>query len=332
MAEKILSVSIAAYNLGDMIDQCIASFAEAKHFDQIELIITNDGSKDDTLERALSWQRKYPDSIKVINKKNEGAGSTVNSGIRNATGKYFRMVDGDDWVRSENLDSFIEFLASCNSDMVVSDYVFYDNSTSRESKPVTFDLPVQQEFLFDEHASVMPHEMHAITYKTSVLKDHVVLDNGFYTDVEYLLFPLDRVKTVSYFNKVIYIYRVGQMNQSVSPQSRIKNFSDHQKVMSHTLDWFQNVKGNLSEPHKKFIANRLALLSDSHITALLLFPKSKEKKNEIKAFIARLSDYPEIMEIYRNNRKYHLLKHSGYLCYGLARKIVLKKENNGANA
>lgn len=331
MSEKILTVSIAAYNLGDMLNQCIVSFSKSKHFDQIELIITNDGSKDNTLENALKWQNKFPNSVKVIDKKNEGAGSTVNCGIKNATGKYFRMVDGDDWVKSENIDSFIEFLAAHDSDMVVSDYIFFDNSKSIETNPVSFNLPTDKECLLDDYINFLPHEMHAITYKTSVLKNHVVLDNGFYTDVEYLLFPLDRVETISYFNKIIYVYRVGQMNQSVSPQSRIKNFSHHEKVMNHTIEWFEKTFKVLSEQHKQFIAHRIALLADSHLTVMLMLPKSKEHKQQIKFFISRLSDYPYIMNYFHKNKKYCLLKYSNYWFYGIAHRIVWKKLKNGIN-
>lgn len=61
-------------------------------------MVTNDGSKDDTANKVEKWLERYPHSIYLINKKNEGAGSTVNSGILHATGKYFKIVDGDDWV------------------------------------------------------------------------------------------------------------------------------------------------------------------------------------------------------------------------------------------
>ena len=119
MSDKVLTISIAAYNLSERIDQCLASFASSKFIDDIELIVTNDGSKDDTAKKVEKWVERYPNSIRLINKKNEGAGSTVNSGILHATGKYFKMVDGDDWV--ENIDEFVSFLKNCDSDRVVSD-------------------------------------------------------------------------------------------------------------------------------------------------------------------------------------------------------------------
>ena len=132
MADKVLTISIAAYNLSERIDQCLASFASSKFIDDIELIVTNDGSKDDTARKVEKWVERYPNSIRLINKKNEGAGSTVNSGILHAAGKYFKMVDGDDWV--ENIDEFVNFLKNCDSDRVVSDYTFYDNSKKAKDR------------------------------------------------------------------------------------------------------------------------------------------------------------------------------------------------------
>ena len=139
MADKVLTISIAAYNLSERIDQCLASFASSKFIDDIELIVTNDGSKDDTARKVEKWVERYPNSIRLINKKNEGAGSTVNSGILHATGKYFKMVDGDDWV--ENIDEFVSFLKNCDSDSRMILYHFFRSDFRRFGKWYLFLRP-----------------------------------------------------------------------------------------------------------------------------------------------------------------------------------------------
>ena len=96
MSEKILSISVAAYNLGEMIEDNLKSFCDSGVIDDIEVLVINDGSTDDTVKRAEKYAKKNKKSIKVITQKNAGPGATVNNGIKNATGKYFRMVDGDD--------------------------------------------------------------------------------------------------------------------------------------------------------------------------------------------------------------------------------------------
>ena len=322
MADKVLTISIAAYNLSERIDQCLASFASSKFIDDIELIVTNDGSKDDTPKKVEKWVERYPNSIRLINKKNEGAGSTVNSGILHATGKYFKMVDGDDWV--ENIDEFVSFLKNCDSDRVVSDYTFYDNSKKAKDRTERFSLP-KGCFHFDDEWDKIPNERHALCFKTEIRKS-IHLDNGFYTDVEYLLFPLTKVKTVSYFAKPVYIYRVGQRNQSVSPQSRRKHVLDHEAVLSHVLSWLNDNKDKRSSQHLSFVLKRAVSLVDNQRVIYLLFKPSKEQKTKIKSFVREISMNEELYSLYKQNKKLKLLTKSHYLLYPLACRLVQRKE------
>lgn len=64
----------------------------------MEILIVDDGSKDDTAAIADEYAEKYPTIVKAIHQENGGHGEAVNAGIRNATGLYFKVVDSDDWV------------------------------------------------------------------------------------------------------------------------------------------------------------------------------------------------------------------------------------------
>lgn len=66
--------------------------------------------------------------------KNAGPGSTVNSGIKHATGKYFRMVDGDDWVNTAQMGAFLDILEKTNADMVCADHCCVDHETGQKKK------------------------------------------------------------------------------------------------------------------------------------------------------------------------------------------------------
>ena len=252
----------------------------------------------------------------------EGAGSTVNSGILHAAGKYFKMVDGDDWV--ENIDEFVSFLKNCDSDRVVSDYTFYDNSKKAKDRTESFSLP-KGCFYFDDEWDKIPNERHALCFKTEIRKS-IHLDNGFYTDVEYLLFPLTKVKTVSYFAKPVYIYRVGQRNQSVSPQSRRKHVLDHEAVLSHVLSWLNDNKDKRSPQHLSFVLKRAVSLVDNQMVIYLLFKPSKEQKTKIKSFVREISMNEELYSLYKQNKKLKLLTKSHYLLYPLACRLVQRKE------
>ena len=76
----------------------------------------NDGSKDETLQVARELQKEYPEVVYIIDKENGGHGSTINAGIREARGKYFKVVDADDWVDSNNFENSYSFLHKTDVD------------------------------------------------------------------------------------------------------------------------------------------------------------------------------------------------------------------------
>ncbi|WP_238937905.1 glycosyltransferase family 2 protein [Anaerobacillus isosaccharinicus] len=93
---KLLSVVIPCYNSQEYMRNCIESLLPGR--EDVELLIVNDGSVDGTAEIADDYARKYPSIVKVIHQPNGGHGEAVNTGLRNATGLYFKVVDSDDWV------------------------------------------------------------------------------------------------------------------------------------------------------------------------------------------------------------------------------------------
>ena len=98
MDEKILTVTVPSYNVQAYLEDCLESFVNSEVMDDIEVLIVNDGSSDDTATIAERYVSKYENTFRLINKENGGHGSTINTGAREARGKYFKVVDGDDWV------------------------------------------------------------------------------------------------------------------------------------------------------------------------------------------------------------------------------------------
>lgn len=107
---KILTITVPSYNTEKYIDECMPFLLDDSIVDDIEILVVSDGSKDKTVEVATKWSEKYPQTIRVIEKENGGHGSTINRGILEARGKYFKVVDGDDWVKTDNLVKLVDFL------------------------------------------------------------------------------------------------------------------------------------------------------------------------------------------------------------------------------
>ena len=120
--------------------------------EDVEIIIVNDGSKDETAEIADRYASKYPSIVKAIHKENGGHGSAVNTGIENATGIYFKVVDSDDWVKEEPYMQILETLRSLTGgekvlDMLVSNFV-YEKVGEKRRKVMRYKhaLPVNEMF------------------------------------------------------------------------------------------------------------------------------------------------------------------------------------------
>ena len=94
---KLLSIAVPCYNSEDYMRHCIETLLPGG--EDVEIIIVDDGStKDRTAEIADEYAAKYPGIVKAVHQENGGHGEAVNTGLRNATGLYFKVVDSDDWL------------------------------------------------------------------------------------------------------------------------------------------------------------------------------------------------------------------------------------------
>lgn len=286
---KILSVSVAAYNMEKLIRQNLDSFVSSRYLEEIEVLVIDDGSGDSTADIVREYEAKYPGSVRLIQQPNAGPGSTVNRGMDNAAGKYFRMVDADDWV-GEGFDEYVAFLKETDADMVVADYVMVDGVTGETRSRIAEGIPERETVCFDGVCSGLELEMHAVTYRTALLKEHGIrLFNGFYTDIQYLLFPAPFVQTVSYIHTPVYMYRMSLSGQSVSPASMQKHLQMHDDMLFSIAKLYQRtVKERPAVA--SYILKKLVIISGTEMGTLLSFESSREHKEKLFDFIRRLKE------------------------------------------
>ena len=122
MANKILSIAIPTYNMERYLGRCLDSLVAARRTDALEIIVVNDGSTDCSSEIAHRYAKEHPNSIIVIDKKNGNYGSCVNAALKVATGKYFRVLDSDDWVDTDGLVQLLDKLKNAEADAVVTHF------------------------------------------------------------------------------------------------------------------------------------------------------------------------------------------------------------------
>lgn len=327
--EKILSVSVAAYNLESMIRQCLDSFIRPEILEKVEVLVTDDGSKDQTREIVAAYEKKYPGSFKLIVQKNAGPGSTVNSGLAHATGKYFRMVDGDDWVNANEMEAYLTYLEEHDTDMVCTSYCCVDHETGEKRLEMLKTDMMDREIQFEQVAKDLFLAMHNVTYKTSILKENGIrLDNGFYTDLEYLLFPTPYIHTVAFLSQTIYMYRVSLSTQSMSIKSLQKNVQMHRNVLEHLLREYEayHMSAHWNASIGSYYCKRIAATVGIQLSIYLSFKDTKTYKKITKAMVEELKRehntvYREIMKL----KTFQVLVYTGFFSYGLVSSMHRKK-------
>lgn len=307
--KKILSIVVAAYNRGSMIDDCLKSFCNDKIINDIEVIVVDDGSTDDTAKRTEKYCKKYPKSIKLIHQENAGAGAATNTGIKHATGKYLRLVDGDDWVNTKDFVKLVEYLKDIDVDVVFTNYVQYHDVKKKELDPVKIiDMPTGKKFNFDEYwyRYNPPIRMHHSTFRTSIVKKHVKLDNGYYTDAQYTFYPTPYIQTAIYYDLNIYIYRVAVAGQSISPDKMRANRGRHYEILEHILEFYKEVSPKLTPNVHHYLALQISGFIINHFDFILLAHEKHMARDVKQLFKMIQKKYPKIFKELKEDKKYRV--------------------------
>ena len=120
---KILSIIIPTYNMEKYLRKCLDSLIVSdEKMQMLEVLVINDGSRDSSSLIAHEYEAKYPLTIRVVDKENGNYGSCINRGLKEATGKYVKVLDADDYFDTISFEQFIILLASTDADLVISDY------------------------------------------------------------------------------------------------------------------------------------------------------------------------------------------------------------------
>ncbi len=242
--EKVLTITIPSYNVEKYLNQTLDSFIQEEILEDIEVLIVDDGSKDRTPLIGKEYEKKYPGTFRVISKENGGHGSTINRGILEARGRYFKVVDGDDWVNTGDFGKMVKALKTCEADYVVTNYYEVNDKTGEKTPKDYKELSGKKIWKFEEAAAVTQLSMHSLVIKTEILKNnHIRLDEHcFYVDVEYILYPVPYVKTVQYLDLYVYMYRLAVMTQSVSHPGISETYAESYRCYFTPAGFLKNMQ------------------------------------------------------------------------------------------
>lgn len=292
---KLLSVVIPCYNSQEYMRYCIESLLPGG--DDVELLIVNDGSSDQTADIANEYAKKYPTIIKAIHQENGGHGEAVNTGIRNASGYYLKVVDSDDWVDTRAylkiLEKIHDFITKEKSvDMMISNFV-YEKEGAKYKKVMKYEnvLPEGTIFTWNDIGQFRKGQyllMHSVIYRTQLLKECglELPKHTFYVDNLFVYRPLEHVQKIYYINVDFYRYFIGREDQSVNERVMIKRVDQQIKVNKLMIEQV-NLENVTSQKLREYMLHHLEIVTI--VSAILLIrsgtAENLKKKKELWEYI-----------------------------------------------
>lgn len=322
MITKLLTVSIAAYNMEKYLANALDSLTDKSVIDDLEIFIIDDGSTDRTLEIAKKYASKYPNSIFPVHQENGGYGTTVNYSIAHAGGKYFKLLDADDWFDTQGLRTLIKTLRNIDTDIIFTP--FYKSWEGEPEELIEIKMKAGVSSPMRELAGVTHWlGMWSLCYKTKKLQACSIKlpAHSLYTDTIYAIEPFASMKTIYYLDAPLYHYRLGRPDQSMSRENRTAHIAERMSI-NRQLCSFYEVQKSMHNENLFILLSQIALIHRAIIKCLLLCPICGQNWNQLKQYdreIRLLS-----ADVYKNAINYsktgwflRLLRKTLYLPYWL---------------
>ncbi|MDD3337502.1 MAG: glycosyltransferase [Lachnospiraceae bacterium] len=286
---KLLSIAVPCYNSEAYMRNCIESLLAGG--EEVEIIIVDDGStKDKTAEIADEYMEKYPTIVKAIHQENGGHGAAVNTGLRNATGLYYKVVDSDDWL---NREAFLKVLSvldrvtrgSETLDALICNYV-YEKVGVKKKRVMRYPnaFPADRIFGWDEVKPLGKSKyvlMHSLIYRTELLRECglELPEHTFYVDNLVAFQPMMYVKTMYYLDVNLYRYYIGREDQSVNEAVMLKRMDQQIRVNKLMIDAIESEKINQKQ-HRGYIIHYLSIIMT--VSSILLLRAQTEESFQEK--------------------------------------------------
>jgi len=289
---KYITFTIPSYNSQDYMRHVIDNLVAVG--DDIEVIIVNDGSKDDTGKIAAEYEKKYPTIVKAIQKENGGHGSGVMAGIRNASGIFFKVVDSDDWVETKDVIEMIDLIKKhinegINIDLYITNYV-YEHASDNSTFVMHYRkcLPIDKVFAWSEMKHVKLETvflMHSLMYRLDKLKaSGMELPNHtFYVDDIYAYSPLPYMDKMFYHDLDFYHYFIGRGDQSINYGTMCKRYEQQMRVFEIMFSSYSYKElKKLPKPLYKYMWHFLMIIGA--VTIMTILGTKEDKKIRKVAF------------------------------------------------
>lgn len=331
ISESIQKVSIVipAYNCGSYIKKCVESLLN-QTYRNIEVIVVNDGSTDDT-QGILAEVAKQDDRVIVINKMNEGVARARNKGGKKATGEYIMFVDGDDFVSDTYVETMLTLLMKYQADMAICNLqTFYDEPDIsprhkvQKKEKVYNNVEALEKLLYRDTISSSPCNK---IMKREIFLKYPFPENTLYEDFGIVYRWLADSNTIVHTSEKLYYYllRQGSAQHSKFRSQKMDLYKLSEEILEYVKENFPVI---IDAAYNRMFVSCLQLLRDIPVNDFeaeynllkmqIKFLRKKvlfDKKSRRSTRILALGCYTNI----------YVLKTSGFLLDKLVFKFKIKK-------
>ena len=311
---KLLTVTVPCFNSQEYMEKAVESLLPGGA--EVEILIVDDGSTDRTAEIGDGFASRYPDIVRCIHQENGGHGAAVMTGLRNAAGVYFKVVDSDDRVDPETLKRVLDVLREQRDpplDMLISNYV-YDKAGKTRKQVISYrsTLPRDRVFGWADTGHFRKGRyllMHSVIYRTELLRSCglELPKHTFYVDDLYVYVPLPQVERMYYLDAELYYYYIGREGQSVQEEVLLKRI-DQYLLVNRLLVSEKDPFAVENEKKRRYMLDFLEIITiaSTALLAIIGTEESSHKKEALWMYIRST-----------NSRTYQALRHrlSGRLAH-----------------
>lgn len=308
MNECKLSIIVPVYGVEKYIDKCLNSLVK-QSLKEIEVIVVNDGTKDNSQKIVDKYVKKYPDKIKSYIKENGGQGSARNYGLKKASGEYIGYVDSDDFVEKDMYKKLYNKAKENNYDIVVcGNYNVSEDYQNKNIDAFINNYNTDLENIFFGKMAVWNK-----IYKRDILIKNKLefKEKVWYEDLAFTLKAIMNSNTFAFIDEPLYDYLIRE--------GSTMNNSNVQRNLE-ILDAFNDILSYIQHNKKEEYFNKIEFLAIDHIyiSAIVRVLKADSDKNIKKETIEKLINYMnKNFPNYKSNKYINTLSKNRKIIYKL---------------
>lgn len=308
MKKPKVSIIIPVYNVEKYIDKCLHCLVN-QTLKNIEIIIVNDGSPDNSQIIIDKYVEKYPNKIKSFIKENGGQGSARNFGLTKATGEYIGYVDSDDYIELDMYEKLYNKAKTKNYDIVsCGNYNVSENDGNKKTDNV-----------LSIYNNKLENTMFGkIAVWNKIYKKEILLENNiefkekvWYEDLAFTIKAILNSKSFALVNEPLYNYLIRQ--GSTMNNSNIKRNLE-------ILEAFDDILEYIKHKDNKKIFEKIEFLAVDHIyiSAIVRIIRAEANQKNKKEIINKLIEYMNLhFPKYKNNKYIKTLPKNRKIIYNL---------------